>query len=53
VDTIVQEVTAAGFKQTIDSDLLANPADDHSKMVFAPGERGHTDQALFVFEKPR
>jgi predicted methyltransferase len=53
VETIVQEVMAAGFKLKIDSDLLANPQDDHHKMVFAPGERGHTDQALFVFEKPR
>lgn len=53
VETIVQELTAAGFKLKIDSDLLANPQDDHHKMVFAPGERGHTDQALFVFEKPR
>lgn len=53
VETIVKELTAAGFKLKIDSDLLANPADDHHKMVFAPGERGHTDQALFVFEKPR
>ena len=53
VETIVQEVMAAGFKLKIDSDLLANPEDDHHKMVFAPGERGHTDQAVFVFEKPR
>jgi predicted methyltransferase len=53
VETIVQEVTAAGFKLKVDSDLLANPEDDHHKMVFAPGERGHTDQALFVFEKPK
>ncbi|MGZ3398896.1 MAG: class I SAM-dependent methyltransferase [Caulobacteraceae bacterium] len=53
VETIVKEVMAAGFKLKVDSDLLANPQDDHHKMVFAPGERGHTDQALFVFEKPR
>jgi predicted methyltransferase len=53
VETIVQELTAAGFKQTVDSDLLANPADDRSKLSFSPGERGHTDQALFIFEKPR
>jgi predicted methyltransferase len=51
--TIVQEVTAAGFKLKIDSDLLANPGDDHTKMVFSPGLRGHTDQAVYVFEKPR
>ena len=53
VETIVKEVTAAGFQLKLDSDLLANPTDDHHKMVFAPGERGHTDQALFVFEKPK
>jgi predicted methyltransferase len=32
--------------------LLANPDDDRTKMVFAPGTRGTTDQALFVFRKP-
>jgi predicted methyltransferase len=53
VDTIVKEVTAAGFKLAVNSDLLANPKDDRSKMVFEPGERGHTDQAVFVFEKSR
>jgi len=53
VETIVQELTAAGFRLKVDSDLLANPADDRSKLSFSPDERGHTDQALFVFEKPR
>lgn len=53
VETIVQEVMAAGFKLKANSDILANPSDDHRKMVFAPGERGHTDQAVFVFEKPK
>jgi predicted methyltransferase len=53
VETIVKEVTSVGFTLKIDSDILANPQDDHHKMVFAPGERGHTDQALFVFEKPK
>ncbi len=53
VDTIVKEVEAAGFKLAVNSDLLANPKDDRKKMVFEPGERGHTDQAVFVFEKPR
>jgi predicted methyltransferase len=52
VETIVEEVTHAGFKLKYDSNLLANPGDDHLKMVFAPDERGHTDQAVFVFEKP-
>jgi predicted methyltransferase len=52
VDTIKQEVLAAGFELALDSDLLANPNDDRSKMVFAPGTRGTTDQALFIFRKP-
>lgn len=52
VDTIKQEVLAAGFELALDSDLLANPADDRTKMVFAPGTRGTTDQAFFIFRKP-
>ena len=53
VDTIKQEVLGAGFELALDSDLLANPADDRTKMVFAPGTRGTTDQAFFIFRKPR
>jgi predicted methyltransferase len=52
VDTIKQEVLAAGFELALESDLLANPADDRTKMVFAPGTRGTTDQAFFIFRKP-
>ena len=52
VDTIEQEVLAAGFELKQQSDLLANPADDRTKMVFAPGTRGTTDQAFFIFRKP-
>jgi len=52
VDTIKQEVLAAGFELVLESDLLANPADDRTKMVFAPGTRGTTDQAFFIFRKP-
>ncbi len=52
VDTIKQEVLAAGFELALDSNLLANPADDRTKMVFAPGTRGTTDQAFFIFRKP-
>jgi len=51
-ETIVEEVTAAGFRLTVNSDLLANPADDRKSMVFAPGTRGATDRAVFVFTKP-
>jgi predicted methyltransferase len=53
VETIKQEVLAAGFELALESDLLANPADDRTKMVFAPGTRGTTDQAFFIFRKPR
>jgi predicted methyltransferase len=52
VETIVQEVTAAGFVLETESDLLANPDDDRTAMVFAPGTRGATDRAVFVFRKP-
>jgi predicted methyltransferase len=52
VETIVEEVTAAGFELTVDSDLLANPNDDRTEMVFAPDTRGATDRSLFVFTKP-
>jgi predicted methyltransferase len=52
VETIKQEVTAAGFELQTDSDLLAHPEDDRKQMVFAPGTRGGTDRAVFVFRKP-
>jgi predicted methyltransferase len=52
VETIKEEVLAAGFELAVDSNLLANPKDDRSVMVFTPGARGTTDQALFVFRKP-
>jgi predicted methyltransferase len=51
-ETILEEVKAAGFELVTDSDLFNNPDDDRSVMVFTPGTRGFTDQALFVFKKP-
>jgi predicted methyltransferase len=50
---VKSEVEAAGFKFDGSSDILANPADDHTKMVFNPAIRGKTDQFLFRFRKPR
>ncbi len=35
------------------SRILSNPADDHSKNVFDPSVRDHTDQFLYRFRKPR
>ena len=51
-ETIVEEITAAGFELVSDSDIFANPDDDRSVMVFTPGTRGATDRALLVFKKP-
>ena len=50
--SVISEVTAAGFKLDGESAVLANPADDHSKMVFDPAIRGKTDQFLLRFRKP-
>lgn len=43
----------AGFRLDAKSPLLANPADDHAKLVFAPEIRGKTDRFLYRFRKPR
>jgi predicted methyltransferase len=51
--TVKAEVTAAGFRFDGESKVLANPADDHTKMVFDPSIRGKTDQFLYRFRKPR
>ena len=48
-----REVEAAGFKFDGESKLLANAADDHSLRVFDPALRGHTDQFVYRFRKPR
>ena len=50
--TVKQQVTAAGFQFVGSSDLLANPADDHTLKVFDPKVRGHTDQFIYKFRKP-
>jgi predicted methyltransferase len=46
-------LTKAGFTIEAESNLLANPADDHTKAVFDPAVRGHTDQFVFRARKPR
>ena len=42
----------AGFKLEAESDMLRNPADDHSLLVFDPKIRGKTDRFVFKFRKP-
>ncbi len=48
----IDAAKAAGFEVVGESDLLANPGDDHTRMVFAPGLRGHTDRFLLKLRKP-
>lgn len=49
---VIAEVKAAGFNLDGESDVLANSADDHTKLVFDPSVRGKTDQFLLRFRKP-
>lgn len=49
---VKQEVEAAGFVLVAESDVLHNPADPHTALVFDPSIRGHTDQFVLKFKKP-
>jgi predicted methyltransferase len=50
---VKKEVEAAGFKLVAESNVLRNPADTHTLKVFDPSIRGHTDQFILKFRKPR
>lgn len=50
---VKSDVLAAGFKLESESSILANPTDDHTKNVFDPSIRSHTDQFLLKFRKPK
>jgi predicted methyltransferase len=50
---VKKDVLAAGFRLDAESSILANKDDDHTKKVFDPSIRGHTDQFLFRFKKPK
>lgn len=49
---VKQEVTAAGFVFIGESDILRNPADPRTALVFDPAIRHHTDQFIYLFRKP-
>lgn len=51
-ETIIADFERAGFELVDQSDLLANPDDDHSLNVFNPEIRGKTDRFLLKFRKP-
>lgn len=46
------DFAAAGFKLEAESDLLAAPADDHTKLVFDAAVKGKTDRFVMRFRKP-
>jgi predicted methyltransferase len=50
--TVLADFKAAGFELVEDSDVLANPADDHTLKVFDPTIRGKTDRMALVFRRP-
>ncbi len=47
------EMEAAGFVFDGESDVLRNPADPHTAIVFDPTIRGKTDQFAYRFRKPK
>jgi predicted methyltransferase len=51
--TVRREVEAAGFKFDSESSILANPADPRTAAVFDQTIRGHTDQFILKFRKPK
>jgi predicted methyltransferase len=51
--TVKADFKRAGFVLEGESDLLRNPDDDHSLLVFDPKIRGKTDRFVFKFRKPR
>jgi len=53
VDTVKQEVLAAGFVLAGTSNLLRQLGDAHAVKVFDPSVRGRTDQFLLKFRKPK
>ncbi len=50
---VIKDFTDAGFEVADDSNVLANPADDHTLKVFDPTVRGKTDRMALVFRKPK
>jgi predicted methyltransferase len=50
--TIRADFERAGFVFDGESNVLRNPQDDHSKLVFDPSIRGHTDRIVYRFRRP-
>lgn len=52
MDFAKNDIEAAGFVFEAASDVLRNPDDDHSLLVFDPAIRRHTDRFVYRFKKP-
>jgi predicted methyltransferase len=52
-EVVKADFKRAGFVLAGSSDILRNPSDDHSLLVFDPKVRGKTDRFIFKFKKPR
>lgn len=50
--SVKAQAVGAGFTYAGASAVLRNPADDHTRPVFDPAVRGHTDQFVVKFRKP-
>jgi predicted methyltransferase len=50
---VKKQVTDAGFVFEGESKVLRNPGDDLKKLVFDKAIRGHTDQFIYKFRKPK
>ena len=49
---VIDLIAGTGFVVEADSELLGNPADDHTQMVFGKDMRGNTDRFLLKLRKP-
>jgi predicted methyltransferase len=52
-EAVKKEVLAAGFRLEGEGGVLRNRDDPHTAKVFDPAIRGHTDQFILKFSKPR
>ncbi len=52
-EAIKADMAEAGFKLAGESKVLRNPKDPHTAIVFDPSIRGHTDQVVFRFVRPK
>ena len=52
-NVVKRDFRRAGFVLVGSSNMLRNPADDHSLLVFDPKIRGKTDRFVFKFRKVR